>query len=643
MRRLILGTAGHIDHGKTALVHALTGVDTDRLPEEKRRGITIDLGFARLPLSSDVELSIVDVPGHEAFVRNMLAGATGIDLMLLVIAADEGVMPQTREHLAIIELLGIRRGVVALTKTDLVDDEWLDLVRDEVHDLLAPTPLADVELVAVSARTGAGLDTLRSALAAAADAAPDRSADDLFRMPIDRVFTVRGTGTVVTGTVWSGVLGRDANVHIEPAGLTTRVRALQQHGQDTDDIRAGARAAVALTGIDRRAITRGDTLLAGAGWRAWHMMTVQLTTLRDADAPLRPRQRVRVHLGTGEVLGRLALYEGAVEPGATAIAQLRLEQPLVGRAGDRFVIRSYSPIHTIAGGVVLEPIAPKRKRLAERVTRALLDSRDPTAAVRAVLALADEEGVATAELAVRTGLQPARLEPLLTGDPAVVQVTDRVVASEHVDHVRNALLDCLHRFHEQHPLEEGMDRETLRRAVTDAAAGSALVDFVLQQLLAAGIVVGRGSDVAVAGFQPEPGPADRRCLDRLAATFADAGLEPPELAELPLELAGTAGLPALLRFLERDGVLVRLTPTRWADASAVSDCAMACHAQLSADTPLAVSDFKQVVNLTRKHLIPLLEYFDRAGFTLRSGETRRLNRSPARPDGRAAAGVAPGS
>jgi selenocysteine-specific elongation factor len=640
-RRFVLGTAGHIDHGKTALVRALTGVDTDRLPEEKRRGITIDLGFASMELPGGIELGIVDVPGHEAFVRNMLAGATGIDLMLLVVAADEGVMPQTREHLAIIELLGIRHGVVALTKSDLADDEWTELVCDEVRELLAPTPLADVAIVPVSAKAGHGLDALRDALAEAAGAGHERAVDDLFRMPIDRVFTIRGTGTVVTGTVWSGALRRDAQLHIQPAGITARVRGLQHHGAECDEIRAGERAAVALAGVDRHTLTRGDCLVS-AGWAPSRILTVEVRALRDAAAPLRGRQRVRVHLGTGEVLARLALPDGEVQPGASAVAQLRLEQPLLCRAGDRFVIRSYSPVHTIAGGLVLEPSAPKRKRLAEPLRATLLALKDPHASLDALLSLAGSHGVRRGDLPVLTGMAPARVGAVAAGAPAIVTVEDRIVAAHHLDTCRDALRRRLAEFHQANPLEDGIDREVLRRQVA-ADTGSSLFDVVFQEMLRSGDLTASASTVASTGFHPAATPQQQALLDRVSGLLDDAGLEPPEPHELPQDLAGRGDLTVLLRFLERQGRVVRLTQTRWASTTAISAGVSAIRGQINPGQEVSVANLKEILGLTRKHLIPLLEYLDRTGVTTRTGDTRVLESAGPAHGARDRAAAQPGA
>ncbi|HUF51692.1 MAG TPA: selenocysteine-specific translation elongation factor [Longimicrobiales bacterium] len=619
-RHLILGTAGHIDHGKTTLVHALTGIDTDRLPEEKRRGITIDLGFARFDVAADIELGIVDVPGHEAFVRNMLAGATGIDLVLFVIAADESVMPQTREHLAIMELLGVRRAVVALTKADLVEAAWLDLVRDEVTELLAPTPLAGSDIVPVSARTGAGMARLVSALADAAAHVPPRSTDDLFRMPIDRVFTVRGTGTVVTGTVWTGTLTSDEHVRIEPAGLGARVRSLQRHGADTDRVQAGERAAIAVAGIDRAQLSRGDTLVSGAGWRAGSIVTARVTVLRDAAAPLRPRQRVRVHIGTAEALGRIGLLERPLEPGGTALLQLRLEQPLLARARDHFVIRSYSPVHTIAGGVVLEPYATKRKRLTPHLAQALDALAREGTALTAIVALRGTAGVPRPELPILTGLTPPAVRTALT-DAGLLELGDLIVARSLGDDCAQRIRHCVRSHHATHPLEDGLEREAIRRAVTDHAP-PALFEHALQHLLAEGTLVSHGAIIAEGEHRPHADPLQRTHMERLLALFAAAGLQAPDLAELPPDLAGLADLTALLRFLERDGLLVRISHTRFADAAAIARAVTDLRTHLPAEQLLGVADFKAVLGVSRKHLIPLLEYCDRVGITARAGENR---------------------
>jgi selenocysteine-specific elongation factor len=362
-RFAVIGTAGHIDHGKTALVRLLTGTDTDRLKEEKARGISIDLGFAHLDLPGGISCGVVDVPGHERFVKNMLAGACGVDAMLLVIAADEGVMPQTREHLDILDLLGVRRGVVALTKIDLVEPDWLDLAAESVHEYLEARGFGNFPIVPVSARTGEGKDSLLAALVAVLAELEDRPSGRAARLPVDRAFVVEGFGTVATGTLWQGSIRVGDRLVVEPGHVETRVRNVEVHGQTVPVGLAGQRTAVALAGVPREVVPRGHWLLTPGTLVPSHMIDVRLRVLRDAPKELRHRQRVRFHLGASEVLGRVALLEGeSIEPGRDALAQIRLEVPVVADRGDRFVVRSYSPARALAGGTVILPVAPTRRR-----------------------------------------------------------------------------------------------------------------------------------------------------------------------------------------------------------------------------------------------------------------------------------------
>lgn len=628
MRRLILGTAGHIDHGKTALVRALTGIDTDRLPEEKRRGITIDLGFANLALAPDLELGIVDVPGHEAFVRNMLAGATGMDLALLVVAADEGVMPQTREHLAIVELLGVRAGVVAVTKSDLVETAWLELVMDELRRELAPTAFAQVPIIPVSARTGAGLENLREALARAVQRVDDRTADDLFRLPIDRVFTVRGTGTVTTGTVWSGRVERDQVVRVLPSGASARIRALQQHGREVVAVAAGQRAGIALAGIERQALRRGAVLVTGTAWQSSHMLTVRLRLLAHAAHSVRNRQRVRFHLGTAEVMGRVVTF-GRTElgPGEECWAQLRLEAPVVARAGDCFVIRSYSPVTTIGGGRVVEPAPPKRPRLlpAEAEALSALLDRPVAEAIPARVRLAGWGGLPADRLPIETPHPPpavgaalARLEAT-----ALLRVGGLLFSHELADSARQILAAAVERHHAAQPLRPGIDREELRRALPPHAP-AALAEWALESLLAEGRIEARGRNVARAGFTPELAAEQRQARDELVRIFEQAGLAPPTVAELPAALGQRPDFWPLLKLLEQEGRLVSLTPDLYFARPALENAIRALRRELTAGIGLTPQEFKRVLPVSRKFLIPLLEYLDSTGVTQRRGDERFL-------------------
>lgn len=629
MRKLILGTAGHIDHGKTTLVRALTGVDTDRLAEEKRRGITIDLGFARLALGDDIELGIVDVPGHEAFVRNMLAGATGIDLVMLVIAADEGVMPQTREHLAIVELLGVRSGVVALTKTDLVDAEWLDLVVEDVRGALASTSFADSPIIPVSSTTGEGLDVLKVALGKAATIVAERSADDHFRLAVDRVFTVRGTGTVVTGTVWSGRLGRDENVRILPTGKVARVRGIQAYGNDADEARAGQRAAIALAGIDRGEVERGAVLVTGPAWSESRMVTVRVELLESSEWMLRMRQRVRFHLGTAEVMGRVVLFgTSEIGPGEGAWAQMRLEEPVVARAGDRFVLRSYSPVATIGGGVVVEPVPVKRKRLGEEERERLeaVLRGDPEEAVRARVAEAGWSGVDVSSLSIETPNAPRVVDATVgrTEGQALLRLGDRLFDAALGDRARTLFVEAVDAFHAAYPLHPGLDREELRRSLPPRAH-PAVGEWALDGLLGEGVLEARGSVVARAGYEPRLTDAQHEARERLRMLIEEGGLAPPAIGELPEDLRDHPDLRGLLRLLEDEGAIVPIAGGEfYFSRAALDQAANAIREGLRGSEGLGPADFRSVLPVSRKFLIPLLEHFDQTGVTVRRPEGRAV-------------------
>ncbi len=459
-RRFVIGTAGHIDHGKTALVKALTGVDTDRWEEEKRRGITIDLGFAPLPLGDGVVASVVDVPGHEGFVRNMLAGATGIDVALLVIAADEGFMPQTEEHLAIVELLDVRRGVPVLTKRDAVDADWLELVRGEVTARLARSRIRWEPAVATSAVTGEGLDDLRAALRRLSADLTERRADDLFRLPIDRVFAVAGAGTVVTGSTWSGSVAVGDAVRLLPLDREVRVRSIEVHGQGDDRAGPGRRTALALVGVDKEELARGDVAVTGEGWAATTVLDAAVELLPAARKPVVSRTRVRVHLGTAEVLAR-AVQTRAIGPGEQGLARFILERPLVARGGDRFVLRSFSPVTTIGGGVVLDPYPPRRPgRLRQRQLAAAQSAAERLAAWVGEAGLA---GLRARDLPVRLGIFPGDVSRVITdAGKGVLSSGEWLMARATLAAEVDRLAAVVEEHHHAHPLDPGMSLQALR-------------------------------------------------------------------------------------------------------------------------------------------------------------------------------------
>jgi len=611
---MILGTAGHIDHGKTSLVRALTGVDTDRLPEEKRRGITIDLGFAPLHLDGIGTVGVVDVPGHEAFVRTMVAGATGVDLALVVVAADEGVMPQTREHLAILRLLGVHAGVVALTKSDLVDEEWLALVREDVRSALGGGPFAEAELVAVSAMTGAGLDALRSALSRAAAGVPSRGSDDLFRMPIDRAFTIRGTGTVVTGTVWSGALARDGALRLYPSGEMVRVRALQAHGHAVEHISAGERAAVALSGVDLSLVGRGAVLVSGDAWRASTVMRAEVSLLADAARSLGPRSRLRLHLGTSEVGARVVPLGGTVEPGEPVPVRLVVDEPIVSRAGDRFVLRGGSPVETIGGGIVTDPLAPRRARAWKGGVAS------PSSSLRQFLDESGSGGLRLADLPVRLGVARSALDALLA-EAAAWRVADRAYAADARDAIGEQIHVALSRHHAANPLASGVQRQWLR---TRIRAPEPAVDVVLEQLAAEGVIVAEQGEVRLAGFSPQLTERQRGFADALLTRIAAASVEPPTLEELAAGLqADSLELTAICRVLSREGALIAVESNRYYTPSSVSELTERLAKGMVAGADYGPAELRDFLGLTRKFLIPFLEYCDRVGYTIRNEVGRR--------------------
>lgn len=617
----IIGTAGHIDHGKTALIGALTGEQTDRLPEEQARGISIDLGFSHLEID-DGRLGVVDVPGHEDFIRNMLAGATGLDMLLLVVAADEGVMPQTREHTAIAELLGLDRAVVALTKVDLVDDDWLGLVHDDLADFLAATPFAGAPVVPTSTVTGEGLDALRAAIAEIFRGSPGRP-DDLFRLPVDRAFTVRGTGTVLTGTVWSGRLARDATVRLLPDGPDARVRNLQVHGRDVEVVEPGERAAVALAGVDRSHVQRGMALVSGPGWTASSILTVRLRVLPASEWSVEARQRVRVHLGTAEAMARVVLLEGdgPLLPGAEAWAQLRLEAPLLARTGDRIVIRSYSPVTTIGGGVVAEVLAPRRARLADHDSDRLeaLISGSPGRAVAALLDAGDTRGVDIDLLPMRTGATPTEVEEALAG---AVRIRGRAFATAALSSIEDRITAAVDEHHSRYHLEPGIEPEPLRRAC--GSADPDLVNHALDGLVADGTLTIRRGAVARSGVEVTLSAAEEALRERIAQAIAAKGNAPPRLEELAHAFEGAAELEALVGLLEAEGRLVRLEHDLFIDAATLRATVAAVRHRFAGRAGVTPGDFREVVDISRKHLMPLLAYMDREGITVRSGEGRSV-------------------
>jgi selenocysteine-specific elongation factor len=629
-RHVVVGTAGHIDHGKTSLVRALTGIDTDRLPEEKARGITIDLGFAFLDEPGGLTIEIVDVPGHERFVKNMLAGVGGIDVAMLVVAADEGVMPQTREHFAICSLLHIKAGVIALTKADLVDPDWLELVREDVAALVDGTFLDGAPIVAVSAKTGQGLDGLRAALRTTAERVPARAADQLPRLPIDRVFTVKGFGTVVTGTLMSGRLATDERVEIYPKGLQAKLRGLQTHGRSVSAAFAGQRTAINLQGLERAAIERGDVV--GMPGTLVHSVLVDGTVelLADAPRPVKSRDRVRFHHGTSEIMARVLLLDRTeLAPGERALGRFRLEQPLVAMPGDRFVIRSYSPIVTIGGGTLLDVAPPRFKRKAPALVAhlTLLEQGQPDEVVEEHVRHAGLTGARLSGLQGRVPVSPPRLREAISTlerEGKLVPIDrDWYVHRESFARLRVLVIAALTEFHRQQPLRPGMSREELRSRA--GAADERVFAQLLTSLEAEGMVKAERDKVRLAAHEVRLSPEQQRVVDRIEQDYLRAEAAPPS-PEDALAHAGVRGDDEheLFQVLLEGKKLVRVKDSLYFHAQSLETIQAKLIELLRDRKEIGPADIKDLLGISRKYAIPLLEYFDGRRVTVRVGEKRVL-------------------
>ena len=620
MRNVIVGTAGHIDHGKTALVRALTGIDTDRLKEEKRRGISIELGFAHLQLSRDLRLGFVDVPGHERFVRTMLAGAAGIDMVLLVVAADESIKPQTREHFDICRLLGVSSGVVALTKADLADEELLELVRLEVREFVRGSFLESAPVVAVSARTGEGLEELKQHLKEVASRVAQKDASRHFRLPVDRSFVMKGFGRVVTGTLVSGAVRVEEEVEIQPLGETVRVRGIQVHGEAASRAVAGQRTALNLAGPAADRVARGMTLTKPGLFQPTQTVEARFHLLAGA-RPLKHKAPVHFHAGTAEVIAEARLLESeAVEPGASALVRFLLREPVLLLPADRFIVRMFSPVVTIGGGEVLETAPPPRIRRAEAARR-LRALESGSRADRVALLVAEAEyGLGVDSLVGRTGLLPEEIRGaaaesgrVLLFEESVPWLVDRDRYAAHAAKVRAALRE----HHRAHPLKPGMVKEELRSRELPGAPA-----FYLDAILAREQdLVAEGDTVRLASHKIRLRGDEEEALRKIESAFRRAGLAVPAVKEV-LARSGVDQVRArnLLQVLLREGKLVRVGDELVYHETAIRDL-LALMARRRGER-FKVPEFKEWTGVSRKYAIPLLEYLDRRRITRREGDER---------------------
>jgi len=632
MPSLVLGTAGHIDHGKSSLIKALTGTDPDRLKEEQDRGITIELGFARLELPSGRSMGVVDVPGHEKFVRQMVAGATGVDVVLLVVAADDGVMPQTREHLAIVDLLGVERGVVALTKADLADADWLALVRSDVEQLLVGTSIEHAPIVAVSSKTGAGLPELLSALDGVAVDAPSKHAELPMRLPVDRVFTIAGAGTVVTGTMWSGSATKDDPVEIYPGGVEARVRGVQVHGQAVERAHAGQRVAMNVAGVEREQISRGDTIAAPGTLTVTDRFDARFTYLGlpGDDRPFESGARVHVHHGTREVLGRVLLMDApTLAPGERGLAQVRLEEPLSPRYDDRFIVRSYSPVYTIGGGVVLDALPPRRTVLKPH-ERELLDALLAHDLSSASVGLLASRGLpmTSAQVAAALGVPRPRVADELNKaslERVKVGTETAFIVPEALDGLVGQIESELLAFHESDAKATGIATAALRDRVDRRLTPKAF-DAVLD------VAIERGAAVAEKGRVRHPRAAvsalaaEADAANKLLPLLASQGLSPASVSELAAAAAVDPGIARkVLGALAARGDIVRVSSDLHFSADSMADAKVALVSFLETRPGGATAaELRDALGVSRKYAIPLLEYFDARGVTRREGDLRVL-------------------
>jgi selenocysteine-specific elongation factor len=634
MRSIIIGTAGHIDHGKSSLVQALTGKDPDRLPEEKRRGITIDLGFADLDLV-DLRVGFVDVPGHERFVKNMLAGVHGIDAVALVIAADEGVMPQTREHFDICKLLEVRQGLVVLTKKDLVGEELLSLVRAEAEELVAGSFLEGAPILAVSARTGEGLEDLRESLHQIAGDVPARSSDFVVRLPIDRAFTMKGFGAVVTGTLVAGEIAAGDELELLPAGLRVRARGVQVHGTSVPRAQSGQRTAVNLASVDASDIERGMVLAPIGRIRPTQIVDVQLSVLPSAPRAIRTRSRVRVHIGSAEVLARVRVLNirGEIPSGETAFAQLRFESPVVALHDDRFIVRSYSPAETIAGGLVLDPQATKHRgrelaRTHERLCALSEGERPGKLAV--FVASSGDRGLRLSDIASRTGWNDAVLSQLVrkAGEGMIVEAEGVLVARENFERLGRIAVEAVKLHQKREPLSRGLARETLRERHF-AHAAPEMFRAVIARLEKDGLLFTERDMVRASEHGAELSPADTQLREKISRAYEKAGLEAPTFDQVLADAGVSAGQRTygrkILQLLIDNGTLVRVQGEMFFHSQALEHLKQLLRQYATEHEPerlIDVAKFKELAGVSRKYAIPLLEFLDSEHFTRRAGDKR---------------------
>ena len=633
MKQIILGTAGHIDHGKTSLIKAMTGIDTDRLKEEKERGITIELGFASLDLPGGRHLGIVDVPGHEKFVKNMVAGATGIDIVAMVIAADEGVMPQTREHMEICTLLGIQHGLIVMTKTDMVDEEWLELALEDIREFSQGTFLEDAPIMPVSSVTGDGIPELISAINEIAGSIPQRPPSSLFRLPIDRVFTMKGFGTVITGTLVSGKINVGETIMVYPTGITSKVRGIQVHNQSAESAEAGLRTAINFQGLDKTAVNRGEVLSTPNALIASYMVDVSFHYLASSKKPLKNRTLIRFHTGTSEVMGYLILLDQEeLPPGQTVVAQLRLDSPVAIVKDDRFVVRSYSPVRTIGGGQVLNPIPQKHKRLKQDVIDGLqhLTDEDPEAIISQQIQQAGYGGVSFSHLKIMTNLTDKQLDTALQHllSKKTITQTDkqnRIFLHQFTfDQLIQKTAEYLANYHAANPLKAGMPKEELKSKFPQLSDPK-VFNLVLNQMIKSNQIAQEENTVRLSDHRVSLGADQADIRKKIQAIYKKGGLQPPYFRDVPnlLEVDPNHTRDVMMLLVE-EGQIIKTKDDLYFHVDAITELKNRLVDFLKAHGDITTPQFKEMTGASRKYVIPLIEYFDASKVTLRVGDSRKL-------------------
>ena len=634
MKSIVLGTAGHIDHGKTSLIRALTGIDTDRLPEEKSRGITIELGFAHLQLTPEIRLGIVDVPGHEKFVHHMVAGVGGIDVVLLVVAADEGIMPQTREHIDICNLLGVSFGIVALTKIDMVDPDWLALVLDDTRQYLSGTFLSDAPIINISAMNGTGVDSLKNELIQISEKIHQRSNLGIFRLPADRAFVIKGFGTVITGTVIGGSANLGDKVQLVPNGPDTKIRGLQIHGQKVETICAGQRAAINLQGVSKDEVERGMVLTHSGELISTFITDASCKYNNSASKPLKNRTRIRFYSGTAETLGRIILLDREeIMPGEECLVQFRLESPVTVLPHDRFLLRSYSPVITIGGGTILNSSGPKRRRYQKKDIKffQLLQSPDPLDNLKAWFIQAGIKGLTRQELRRNTSnfhmnldhlldqLQQKNLIVALLSSPPIL--IDSIAWDRFIEDI----LEFLKNYHTRHPTRMGIAKEELRSSL-DVKPNPVLLNQVLSDMSLKKLISDSGQMVHLIEFAPQLSSIQQKLVAELESLLIESGSKGKSLQEITEAYSSTykQDLQLIVKYLLEQNRLIKISGALIFHTSVIDMMKKQLTDFIGKTGKISVGEFRDLMDISRKQAIPLMEYFDQINFTKRVGDSRSL-------------------